>query len=246
MKQNFLPIRTKSGLVLGVAPLQAETEFTSASTTATLVDASIVNVVWLTKPNDGVEMAVIEIEETQTRNRRWHVSIPSAILITDVILDKKWISIKGLVNKELLSDQHGVLHFLATGYSLSAISVAAPVAPVANNMTVNWTISAEFIGLQACSFLDVNWLELTKSSLPDLEPVSASIGSPTPSGIATHIKPYVVQQPVAYGAGGVLNTTLRFIKVRGDDPTPGSYVYPLVITSSRGVVTTVNVTLVVA
>lgn len=245
MNQNFLPLRTSDGRVLGVVPLAEATNF-DETVTSTTIGGNAVAVEWITKQNDAVKMAVINLSNRDSQLDRWKQKFNTLIPITELILAPHWVSLRGLIANDLKQAQNSVLHFLATGNTLSAVSPTTVSPPVANNMQVTWNTTAQFIGTQACSFIDVNWIELTKTSFPDLQPVSAVIGAPTPATVNTFLRAYVVQMPTVYGAGGVINSTLRFIKVRADDPAAGTYVYPLVITGKNGLSTTVNVSLTIA
>ena len=243
--QNFLPLRTDDGRVLGVVPLAAPLVASPSTTTAT-VEGNTVPVTWIVKGNDGVGMAVLPVTLKESRLDRWKQKFSTAIWMTDIVLAPKWLVLKDLVQNDMLLPQNDVMKFLATGVSLSALTSAVPAAPTANNAAVVWNTTAQFVGKQACTFLDVNWVALTGTSFPGMQPVSATIGTPNPSSISTYIKAYVFAgAPTVYGAGGVINTTLRFIKVRGDDPTPGAYDFPVTITSTNGKSVTVTLTLTV-
>ena len=137
------------------------------------------------------------------------------------------------------------MHFLSTGVDSGSIVSVVPSAPTATGASFIWNITTNFIGTSACTFTDINWLELLSVSHPNIEPVSISLSDPTPSSLLTNIRAYVVQTPNVFGAGGVVYNTIRFVKIRADDPTPGTYTYNATITAKNGLSTVVVLTLIV-
>jgi hypothetical protein len=64
MNQNFLPLRTSDGRVLGVVPLAEATNF-DETVTSTTIGGNAVAVEWITKQNDAVKMAVINLSNRE-------------------------------------------------------------------------------------------------------------------------------------------------------------------------------------
>ena len=244
-KQNFLPL-VSNETVIGVLPI-TEATFTESSTTAT-VNGGSVGVEWRTKNNEGntpVSFAVVPISATTYRSGYYKQLYPTLISMDQLLTRSRWFSVSGLVTNKLLPDQNGVLQFLYTGIDTGSITSVTQSAPTATGATFIWNITTSFIGTSACTFTDVNWLEMLAVSHPNLEPVSISLSDPTPSSLLTHIRAYVVQTPGVFGAGGIVYNTLRFVKIRADDPTPGTYTYNAVVTAKSGLTTTVVLTLLV-
>lgn len=244
-KQNFLPVVCNE-TVLGVVPI-AETTFTSGSTTAT-VNGSTVNIEWRSKNIDGnspVAFAILPITATSQRSGYYKQLYPTLIDVNQLVLKPRWFAVSGLITNRLLPDQNGLMHFLSTGIDTGSITSVVPSAPTATGASFIWNITTNFIGTSACTFTDINWLELLAVSHPNIEPVSISLSDPTPSSLLTSIRAYVVQTPGVFGAGGVVYNTLRFVKIRADDPTPGTYTYNATITAKSGLSTTVVLTLIV-
>lgn len=244
-KQNFLPL-VYEGNVLGVVPI-VEATFTHASATAT-VNGSTVTIEWKSKNIDGnspVEFAVVPVSASHNRSGYYRQLYPTFIDITQLVVKPKWFSVTGLVTNSLLPVQNGVMHFLSTGIDTGSIASVVQAPPTATNGTFVWNITTNFIGTSACTFTDINWLELLAASHPGLDPVSISLGDPVSSTLLTHIRAYVVQTPGVFGAGGVVYNTLRFVKIRADDPTPGTYTYNATITAKNGLTAVVVLTLIV-
>jgi hypothetical protein len=243
--QNFLPL-VSGTRVLGVVPI-TQANFSSSSTTA-VVNGNTVNVEWRSKDIDGsspVSFAVLPITASQLRTGYYKQLFPTLIDITQLVLRNRWFSVTALTTNDLLPTQNGVMHFLATGVDTGSITSTTQSPPTASNGTFVWNITTNFIGTSACTFTDVNWLELLATSYPGLEPVSVSLSDPTPNSILTNIRAYIVQTPGVFGAGGVVYNTLRFVKIRADDPTPGTYTYNATITAKNGLTTTVVISLIV-
>lgn len=244
-KQNFLPLVVEEQ-VLGVVPI-VEATFTSASTTAT-VNGTSVEIEWRTKNIDGmspVSFAVLPVSQADARQKRYMQKYPTLIDITQIIVRPKWVSVTSLVTSNLLPNQNGVMHFLTTGIDTGSIAAVVQAPPTATNGTFVWNVTTNFIGTSACTFTDINWTELLATSYPGLEPVSIALSDPTPPTLLTHVRAYIVQTPGIFGSGGVQYNTVRFVKVRGDDPTPGSYTYNAVITAKNGMTTNVVLTLII-
>ena len=242
-KQNFLPL-VFNETVLGVVPI-AEATFTEASTTAT-VNGATVNIEWRLKNIDGnspVAFAVLPVSATVYRSGYYRQLYPTFIDVTQLVLKPKWFSVSGLTTNSLLPVQNGLMHFLSTGIDTGSIASATQSPPTATGGTFVWRITSNFIGTSACTFTDINWLELLATSHPNLEPVSIVLSDPTPSTLLTHLRAYIVQTPGVFGAGGVVYNTLRFVKIRADDPTAGTYTYNATITAKNGLSTTVVLTL---
>jgi len=244
-KQNFLPLVCNE-TVIGVLPL-AETVFTESSTTAT-VNGSTVDVQWRSKNisgNSPVSFAMVPVSLTNYRSGYYRQLYPTLIDANQLVSNKKWFSVSGLTTDSLLPVQNGFMHFLSTGIDTGSIATVNQTAPTATGGTFIWNITTNFIGMSACTFTDINWLELLATSHPNLEPVSISLSDPTPSTLLTHIRAYVVQTPSVFGSGGVVYNTLRFVKIRADDPTAGTYTYNATITAKNGLSTTVVLTLII-
>lgn len=244
-KQNFLPLVYNTN-VLGVVPI-VEATFTESSTTAT-VNGATVSVEWESKNIDGnspVAFAVVPVSASHVRSGYYRQLYPTLIDITQLLARPKWFSVTGLVTNNLLPVQNGVMHFLSTGIDTGSIASVVQAPPTAVNGSFVWNITTNFIGTSACTFTDINWLELLAASHPGLEPVSISLSDPAPSSLLTHIRAYVVQTPGVLGAGGVNYNTLRFVKIRADDPTPGTYTYNATVTAKNGLTAVVVLTLIV-
>ena len=244
-KQNFLPLVYETN-VLGVVPIVQAT-FTPSSTTAT-VNGATVNIEWKAKNVDGnspVAFAVVPVSASHVRSGYYRQLFPTFIDITQLLVRPKWFSVTGLVTNSLLPVQNGVMQFLATGIDTGSIASVVQAPPTAVNGSFVWNITTNFIGTSACTFTDINWTELLAASHPGLEPVSIVLSDPTASSLLTHIRAYVVQTPGVLGAGGVTYNTLRFVKIRADDPTPGTYTYNATISAKNGLTTTVVLTLIV-
>lgn len=244
-KQNFLPL-VAGEQVLGVVPI-VEATFSEGSTTAT-VNGATVPIEWRIKNIDGsspVAFAILPVSASDNRQNRYKQQYPTLIDITQLLVRPKWMAVTSLVTNNLLPVQNGVMHFLSTGIDSGSIAAVVQAPPTASDGTFVWNITTNFIGTSACTFTDINWTELVATSYPGLEPVSITLSDPAPSSLLTHVRAYVVQTPGIVGAGGISYNTLRFVKVRGDDPTPGTYTYNATVTSKNNLSTTVVLTLII-
>lgn len=266
--QNFLPVIATDKRVLGAVPITStnftgsETSFTETTTSKTYTTTSVtVPYTYADPARAGVNRLssatyVAVSVTTSQANAGMHVvktAVPNMIEAIELVPQKFWVQANGFVTElGFLANGGSFSNFLfqlATGTQVPSTTIVAPTppSPTASAATLSWVTKVQFSNAQATSFFDVNWVESLAASGNNYEPVSASIGTPSPGTIATYVRGFVVQSPTAVGRyGGVQYNVMRFVRVTSDPVPAGTYVYPITITNTEGNTITVNLSVVVS
>lgn len=249
--QSFLPVVYKeSNEILGLVPITT-TSFSGLETSFggfTIYRNEVPSTKTISTPNllnraSNTYMA-IPISSTDRRQGKYR-QIDSIILIEDLYQKNRvWRCLPGLVTDGAMAGgplSSALTSFPMGGPVLPPTPVIPPVVPpTGTTSTKTFQLRAPFVDAPECSFIEINWVEQLSVKSGNNDPAYVEILT-QPSALNGLLKMYIMQNAGIAGASrGVLNNTLRLIKISTNPVPVGTYTFVLRIHNTDGLYVDIN------